>query len=162
MMSRSKKRRRASHGALVRFINDVALPYTGNDCLLWPYAGVKGYGVMNVDGRSQYVHRLICERIHGPPPTPQHEAAHGCGVTRCCTQAHLSWKTHAENQADKVIHGTQCRGESHGRSKLTEDDVREIRRLSGSMRQKDIAARYGITSPNVFAIVHGKTWSWLK
>lgn len=50
------------------------------------------------------------------------------------------------------------KGEKHYSAKITEDDVREIRRLAGTVKVKDLAERYGIAGSNVSAIVRRKTW----
>ncbi|WP_292637037.1 hypothetical protein [Mesorhizobium sp.] len=58
---------------------------------------------MMKDGKCRRVSRLVCEEVHGPPPSPDHEAAHSCdnGDLGCATKRHLSWKTPKENTADK-------------------------------------------------------------
>jgi hypothetical protein len=110
------------------------------------------------------VSRRVCEETKGPPPTPAHEAAHSCGKGHlaCVTKGHLSWKTHAENQTDKLIHGTDNRGQKHMMVKLTEDDVREIRALRGTMLQREIARQFGISQQSVGDIFRRATWGWLE
>ena len=64
----------------------------------------KGYprGVM-VGGRRQSAHRAMCELVHGPAPTPKHQAAHSChrGCDGCVLPQHLHWATDAENRAER-------------------------------------------------------------
>lgn len=74
---------------------------------------------------------------------------------------HLSWKTHAENMADTLVHGTSTRGERHGYAKLTERDVREIVVLKGEMAQRVIGVRYGVSQSLVSLIHRGRAWGWL-
>jgi hypothetical protein len=139
----------------------VVLAYDGNECLIWPYARIKaGYAQL---GGGKYVHRLACEELYGPPPTPEHEAAHSCGNGHlgCVAKRHLSWKTHAENMADKLIHGTHNRGERQGRSKLTEANVREIRQLNGIFLDREIAAIFGVSRGTINDIMRRTTWGWL-
>lgn len=96
-----------------RWLAEVALPYSGDECLIWPFARQKdGYPVISHEGRAYGAHRRLCELVNGPPPTPQHQAAHGCGKGHlgCITNRHLRWATPAENCADKVIHGTNRPG----------------------------------------------------
>lgn len=102
-----------------KFYDDVVLPYDGNDCLIWPYArNPGGYGLIRIEGTLRLVTRILCESKNGPPPSPQHHAAHYCGKGHlgCVTKDHLSWKTPKENQADRIVHGTSNRGERHCRS----------------------------------------------
>lgn len=94
-------------GTLRRKLEDEVFTYRGTQCLIWEHGTAKGYGVIRVDGQQRYVHRLACEEINGPPPTPEHQAAHNCGNPLCCNPLHLRWATRLENEADKVIHGTR-------------------------------------------------------
>jgi predicted transcriptional regulator len=49
-------------------------------------------------------------------------------------------------------------GERVNNAKLTEGDVREIRRLSGRLTQKALAERFGVSQPAIHSVVSGKTW----
>ncbi len=137
-----------------------AIAYTGGDCLLWPYA-------RRSDGRgaisSGLAHRRVCEEVNGPPPSDLHEATHSCGNGHlgCITPRHLRWSTHHENMTEMVDHGRSPRGERQGNSKLTAEDVREIRRLSGRMLQREIAEMFGIAQSHVSLILRRHHWGWL-
>lgn len=155
---------RAKDGAPQEFYQNVVLVYEGDDCLIWPYAASgRGYGQMYVNGKKFLVHRLVCEEANGSPPTPEHESAHECGKGRngCVTKRHLFWKTSKENSADRIAHGTQCRGERTGTSKLTEGQVKEILSLKGKEFQHKTAGRFGVSRVTVSKIQTGATWSWL-
>lgn len=96
---------RTADGEPKRYLHEVVLAYEGDECMPWPYGRyASGYGRI----RGSIVSRLVCEAVNGPPPTPKHEAAHSCGKGHegCVTKGHLSWKTHAENMADTIAHGT--------------------------------------------------------
>ena len=54
--------------------------------------------------RRRYVHRLVCAAFHGPPPTPEHQAAHSDGNPSNNTRSNLRWATPQENSDDKKIH----------------------------------------------------------
>jgi hypothetical protein len=148
-----------------RFLHEVVLPYKGNECVAWPYARDKcGYAHIWCDERKGMVKvtRLICEEIHGPPPTPKHQAAHTCGKGHlgCVTPAHLIWKTPKENEADKITHGTACSylGEHNGRAKLTDVQVLEIRAIGKSETQQRLAERYVVSPSRISEILSNKTW----
>lgn len=152
-------------GEARRFYSEVVITYDGDDCLIWPYTrDAKGYGRMKVDGRMALVSRRVCEEANGTPPTPSHEAAHSCGNGKfgCVTKRHLSWKTRAENCADKIIHGTHDRGERNSQAKITESQAREILALKGRGTQRSIAERFGIARRTVTQIQSGKRWAWLS
>lgn len=153
------------HGELMRFIEDVALKYTGDECLQWPFGVIaRGYGAVRINGKTRLVHRYICERVNGSPPTPNYDAAHSCGNGHlgCVAPNHISWKTHSENMSDMLIHGTSNRGVRSPMSKLTEEKVREIRRLNGSMLQKEIGLMFGVSAQTISEILARKKWSWLE
>jgi hypothetical protein len=146
------------------YFTGVVLPYRGSDCLLWPYAtNPRGYATITSQGDSRYVHRLACEAINGPPPTPEHEAAHRCGNGHlgCVTPLHLRWATAAENNADKIAHGTVQRGENGSNAKLTSDQVRRIRRLAGTTTQRRIAEMFGVVPSTISKIITHHNWSSL-
>lgn len=79
-----------------------------DECITWPFwKNRKGYGRIQVKLRHVRVHRLVCFWRHGPPPSPNHHAAHECGNAACCNPNHISWKTPTENEHDKARHGTR-------------------------------------------------------
>lgn len=157
---------KCSRNEAQNFYEKIVLSYDGYDCLVWPYARAKhgGYGKMSRGGKIGHVSRFLCEDIYGPPPTPEHEAAHSCGNGHfaCVTKRHLSWKTSKGNHADKLIHDTHSRGERQWMSKLTEDDVRQILSLKGKEPQNSIAQRFGVARGTIGKIHRGEKWGWLS
>lgn len=156
---------RTPNGEPERYLREVVLAYDGNECVIWPFSkSSSGYGTIMREGLPRTVSRLVCEEEHGPPPTPDHEAAHSCGKGHlaCVTKRHLSWKTRPENQADKLTHGTHGRGERNSVAKLSEEDIPTIRALRGVMTQAAVAAQFGISRSNVGLIQGRKSWAWLE
>lgn len=152
-------------GEPLRFFNEAMAGAKPGDCMIWPYAenGV-GYGMLTIGGRFKLAHRAACEHMNGPPPTTKHEAAHSCGNGHkgCFSPFHVEWKTHAENNRDKIKHGTSLRGSKHNMAKLTDEDVAEIRRLRASgWKQEQLAQKFGIKQPTVSNILSGRSWGWL-
>jgi hypothetical protein len=143
------------------FLENIALKHLGDDCLIWPYnRSSAGYPYVTIDGEYVLATRYICEKINGAPPTSGHQAAHSCGKGHlgCISPLHLSWKTYSENQADRIVHGTDCRGEAHGGAKLTEQQVREIRTLADTLSQRVIARMFNIDQSTVSDISNRKLW----
>ncbi|WP_082582646.1 HNH endonuclease [Mesorhizobium sp. Root172] len=152
------------NGEPLRYVQEVVLSFTGEECLIWPYSGNgAGYGTVSINGKNRYVHRMACEKANGPAPTPRHEAAHTCGRGKigCVNPGHLVWKTHPENMKDSVDHGSSAKGTQAGSAKLTEENVREIRALHGQRSQKDIGEMFGVSRSLVSVIHARKSWGWL-
>ncbi|TBG78608.1 hypothetical protein ELG76_04130 [Rhizobium leguminosarum] len=147
---------RAKRGDPMRFIHEVALQHTGDECLIWPFGKDKnGYGKIRICDKTAVASRYVCELVRGPSPTPEHEAGHSCGKGHegCIAPDHLDWKTHAENEADKLEHGTL---------KLTEAAVREIVSLRGKETQGKLAERFGVAQTTVSRIHIGRSWAWVN
>lgn len=151
-------------GAPLRHYRETVLPWGSDDCLFWPFSR-DGGGRAHVrrDGKMVKVCRLLCAETHGPPPTPEHQAAHSCGNGHlgCVTKRHLRWATHAENMNDMVAHGRSIRGSRSPATKITEDDVRQIRALRNKASQREIGRRFGLSASSVFLIQTHRNWAWV-
>jgi hypothetical protein len=136
--------------------------YEGDDCLIWPFQRLQDSGMAAVryKGKQCVASRVMCVLAHGKPPTDRHHAAHSCGNGHlgCMNPKHLSWKTPAENAADKVLHGTQPRGEACWNAKLSEAAVREIRALSGKLSHAKIGKQFGICHAVAGRVIRGEIW----
>lgn len=147
-------------GAAIKFLRKH-VSYSGDDCLIWPFNRAKphGYGTLGFNGRPHRAHRLMCELAHGAPPTPKHQAAHSCGKGHlgCVNPRHLSWKTEAENQYDRHLHGTN-RKKGTPRYKLTWQKVAKIRALEGKMSQQAIARKFGVTHGLISKVLLRRIW----
>ena len=95
-----------------------ALASDTDQCISWPFAhDGNGRPQISVNGHMRSTCRIICQIVHGPPPSSsrKYEAAHNCGKGHegCINPRHLRWATSAGNQADRNIHGTiQCNNRS--------------------------------------------------
>lgn len=159
------KTRSTPNGDAQAYYEQVVLAYEGDDCLAWPYArSVGGYGRIWRGGKLLFVSRCLCEDVNGPPPDPTYDAAHSCGKGHlgCVTKRHLSWKTPAENNADKILHDTHIRGSRNVSSKLTEAQVRAVLELRGVESQRSIADRYGVSHQLISQIQCGQRWAWIS
>jgi hypothetical protein len=146
----------------LEYIRSDVLPYAEEACLLWPYAiDEGGYGRVTFEGKQTAPHRVVCTLAYGPQPSPSHQAAHTCGDRACVSPKHLRWATRAENMADKVRHGTHCRGERQHNSKLTREQVAEIRNLGVTTGRAAMAKRFGVSRAAIGAIIRGESWAWL-
>jgi hypothetical protein len=141
-----------------------AINYKGDDCLLWPFSrNPNGYahlssGRFHKHYKTTSASKMICIEVYGPPPTPAHEAAHNCGKGNlgCINRHHLRWTTHKDNFADDQL------GEDHHSSKLTKEEIIEIRNLAGTMTHQDIAEKYNVSRSQVTKIINKYNWTWLE
>lgn len=149
------------------FVGDIAAlfrmacSHKGEECLIWPFKKTaEGYAQMKLEGRTVITSRAVCEVVNGPPPSPEHQAAHSCGQGHagCVSGGHLSWKTRSGNEADKAAHGTKMFGERHPNSKLNEADVRSIRQFALRHTYAEIAGMFSISEATVRQIVNHVTW----
>lgn len=156
-------RRGASPGEPLRWIKENAT-YGGDECIKWPFEiGRYGYGTIKHCGKRRVASRVMCEEAHGPAPDPSMDSAHSCGNGHqgCMNPKHLSWKTRVGNVADAINHGTWNHGERVPSAKLTEEDVRRIRALAGTMLQREIASLFEIEQCQVSRIINRKEWAWV-
>ena len=100
------------------------------------------------------VHVLVCEAFHGPRPIGM-QACHNNGDYKDNQKSNLRWDTPKANQADRVLHGTNRRGEGIGTSKLKESDVVLIR---GGMQRAEAIRRFGIGPTQFHRIKRGESW----
>lgn len=110
-------------------------------------------------GRNMRVHRLVLYAFVGECPVGM-ECRHLDGDATNNHISNLRWGTPLENVADMIMHGTHVdnRGEAHGRSRLTEEQVIEIRNLGGTLSRLDIAKRFGVHQVHIGHIQNRKRW----
>jgi HNH endonuclease len=132
-----------------------------DECVDYPFfVAPTGYGILGtLSGRT--AHRFVCEIVHGEPSAGM-QAAHSCNNRKCVNPRHLRWASASENCADKVAHGTQPFGEKVHNSKLTSDQVREIRLLrKQGFTLKSLSLQYGVSLCTIHGIEKNRTWAWL-
>lgn len=122
--------------------------YDGSECLIWPWTrDGQGRGAVGINGKLQRAHRVMCELVHGPAPTPEHHAAHSCGNGHiaCVHPKHVSWKTKEENAQDRVQHGRNAGNSAGHFTKFTPRDLMRLKDgIRAKRRVKDLAAEFGV------------------
>ena len=132
--------------------------------LLSPQQNTKGYCRItlrkNGVAQSSVVHRLVLLAFVGPCPSLYHECNHKNGIKWDNRLRNLEWVTRKENNAHAVRNGywKPWRGEAHGRAKLTDDDVRYLRRVWGTKRLCDLAKEFQMSSTAIQRAATGYTW----
>lgn len=98
---------------------------------------------------------FVCTRPNG------FDACHNDGNPANNIVGNLRWDTRVGNFADKKNHGTQCRGETHGRAKLTAAIVRSIRSeyTEKKTKMRDLAERHNVDLSTIADAIKKTTWS---
>lgn len=74
-------------------------------------------------------HTAVALAYVGSKPSSKHEVCHNDGSRTNNHFSNLRWGTRKENHDDLKIHGKSLIGERNGRSKLTEENVNEIKKV---------------------------------
>lgn len=141
-----------------------------DECWLWQASYDKdGYGQYFYNNK-RYLAHIVAFAIHvGIVPNGQVIIRHTCNNPSCVNPSHLIDGTHNDNKYDSIIArtykgngGLRHSGETHASTLLTEDDIKEIRRLGLLMSTTQIANeprfKGKITRGGVWHILSNSTW----
>jgi hypothetical protein len=127
------------------------------ECLLYTgFLDPKGYGRTYFRGKPWVAHRLALFLSRGLLNTKSH-VLHSCDVPNCINPNHLREGTNLENVRDAQARDRNSKGERHGRSKLTAEEVKQIRSLTG-WGYKSTAKLYGVKWRAIQKIRKGERW----
>lgn len=127
-----------------------------------PHISAYGYEQLCIEKRQYFVHVLVLETFSGPRPDKA-DTRHLDDIKLNNKLDNLVWGTRAENLADGFANGRYPRGEKHYASKLTEENVLEIRRLRlEGWSVPKLAKRYGVDYTIAYGIIKGTRWRHVK
>jgi hypothetical protein len=136
------------------------------ECHIWTAAASKkGYGKFVFEGRTwELAHRVAYKLYSGPIPDGL-SVLHRCDNPYCVNPRHLYLGTYKDNAIDREVRnrGNHVYGMGHGRNKLTNSQVLEIRDLhdTGKYSCFRLASIYGVNRKTVNDIVNRKIWKTL-
>lgn len=158
-------RKKDSHGVFLKEEAEVrfwrAICKREDGC--WEWMGsrhYKGYGEFTPKpGNRMKAHRYAWISTRGPIPDGL-LVCHHCDNPPCCNPDHLFLGSEKANKNDSVEKRRHAFGCKCGRSKLTEADVLEIRRLDKlcNTSRMSIARRFKISGRMVTAICVYENW----
>ena len=129
-----------------------------DDC--WPYTGRTdswGYGSVRLENKQTAAHRVAWILTDGDIPKGL-LVCHHCDNPPCCNPEHLFLGTNYDNVQDMVKKGRQIKGEDSIKSKLNEDQVKEIRKLKPLFSHSQLGAIFGVSRSAIYHIVKRHTW----
>lgn len=132
-----------------------------NGCWEWTGAlnkdGYGKFGMPGAPGGWVLAHRVAWELQVGPIPRGL-SVLHRCDNRKCQRKEHHFLGTQSVNQRDMVQKGRAVSrvGEQHGRARLTEEAVREIRR--SHLSDDALAAKFNVSTGAIWRVRHFETW----
>ena len=144
-----------------KLLNHIEINEKG--CWLWKMAcSNRNYGVIRVNGKNLYSHRISWQVFNGNIPKGLC-VLHKCDVRNCVNPNHLFLGTDKDNVDDMDRKGRRVNkpsfGQNHPNAKLTNEKVKKIKLLiEEGVSQREIAHRFSISQTAVCSINNKRTW----
>ena len=146
-----------------RFWNQVKVG-DPDECWLWGGKMDQGYGRLYRKGKRIYAHRYAWTLANKREIPAGLFVLHSCDHPSCVNPAHLRLGTQADNMKQMRERGRSTFGERNASAKLTEEQVKEIRRIEkeGKLSQKEIAKLVGVSYGQVRKVISGERWKHVE
>jgi len=178
-VNRLEKMRGASN-EIVKALFWSKVVISRDHCWEWQGSKRRGYGRFNIGGRLRHAHHVAWRFIKGDFPADK-QVLHRCDNPGCVNPEHLFIGTIKDNMQDMLAkgRGNKASGENHGskthpntlptgsdwhllhgKKKLEEHQVREIRSLyfKGGCSQKQLSKRFNVAQETIGDVVNRRTW----
>lgn len=126
-------------------------------CLIPEWLPIDSWGyrtVSNGKGSKSRAHRISYRLFVGPIP-PGTLVLHRCGDASCINPFHLYLGDSLQNARDRYLHGTAYIAHLLPQTKLSADQVRDIR--ASKKRNVDLAREYGVWKGTISNIKCGRS-----
>jgi hypothetical protein len=153
-----------------KFVEKHLSNYVETAARCWEYQGycdADGYGRLNTSCKgSSHSHKLhrISYYYHTHTNPASLVVRHDCDNPCCINPAHLRLGTIRDNNNDRVERGRSAKGEKNGSSKLTNEDVLNIKkRLREGKESKAVIAKdFGVGREIIRLIYNRCNWSHIQ
>ena len=124
-----------------------------DECWEWTACQTSlGYGTIMFNYAQFGTHRIAYAVHYGKDPGDK-LVCHKCDNRACCNPRHLFLGTNADNSADMKRKGRASKGEANGFSKLTAEEVLEVR--ASNELQRALAKRHNV-SPSLIGLIKSR------
>jgi glutamate mutase epsilon subunit len=130
------------------------------------------------NGKQTNLHRVVYERKHNIRLLKKDNVLHRCDNNKCVNIDHLWLGTHQDNMNDMMNKNRNAFGEKQGLHKLTEKNIRLIRKLSKMKKlsenkrnirkikkkypNKVLAKMFKVDCGHISRVISGKVWKCVK
>lgn len=149
-----------------RFWNSVQKLSGDDACWVWTKHMDKDmYGLFHIHEKGKIIHLRAAAyswQLYTGRPVPKNLlVCHSCDHPYCVNPQHLFLGTNKDNMEDMTNKNRQYRpkGKLNVNAKLTDDDIREIRKLKPTTTIKDLAKKFKVSPSTIVGIYTKTTWT---